>query len=315
MYGFLKVLGLQVACFLFACVAFAAQDSTIVSDNSPIHRIPSDQSEIIEYLPMGLEVRVSSNALSGGWYKVRSKTGIYGWVHERFLSVKKEEEKVAEEEKQKEPKDDGKPKPERDRKWFIRAMFGFSFMQPGDLNDIFRFDELNTGYAVGTEMGMFLSHIIAFSLRLEALSKDVVAKEKDSGFTYNASIRSYPIMAGFDFFFLKLPSLRLSFGIFGGVAYSTTFSTEAINLSLPNTFVLKSTPFTSYARLNVTRPLGRIFSVFAEVGYRYLRTEAIGTSGAADINGGVLYLRSGVYQSRTIDLSGPQVAAGLGVHF
>jgi hypothetical protein len=69
-------------------------------------------------------------------------------------------------------------------------------------------------------------------------------------------------------------------------------------------------------RANVTRPLGRMFSIFAEVGYRYLKTAELDTSAAAGVNGGVSFLNAAnLYQFRAIDVSGPFIDAGAGVHF
>lgn len=292
--------------------ACAAQDTTVVVDNAPVRAEPRSNGKVLEYLPVGVEVRISSYPMSGGWYKIRSKTGAYGWVNESFLSVyKPHEDKRAE-------GDDAPrgPRPERDRKWFLRAMGGFDFFRPDELNYLFDFQDLNTGYYVGGEFGVFLSERVALEFRSEALVKDIIAKENQSGVNFNLALRSYPTMLGFDFYFAKLPAMRLSFGIFGGVALSTSFTSEANTLAQPNTVVLQRQPFTSLARLNLTRPLGRIISVFMELGYRYLRTEQIDTSSAADISGGSqIFAKTGAFQTHAIDLSGVVLGVGLGIHF
>ncbi len=297
---------------ILAGPARAAQDSTIVVDNAPIRLEPRSNAKVLEYLAVGTEVRISSYPMPGGWYKIRSKTGAYGWLSETFLSVYK-------------PKDDSLvskddvpqgPKPERDRKFFIRGLGGFDFFRPDELNFLFDFQDLNTGYYVGGEFGVFISERVAMEFRSEAMVKDIVAKENSSGVNFNLSIRSYPTMLGFDFYIAKLPAMRLSFGIFGGVALSTTFAAEASALPQPNIIVLQRQPFTTLARLNLTRPLGRIISVFMELGYRYLRTEDIDTSVAAPISGGSeVFARTGVFVPRAIDLSGVVLGVGLGIHF
>jgi hypothetical protein len=248
--------------------------------------------------------------MPGGWYKIRSKTGAYGWVQEQFLSVYKP--------KQDAPKEDviAGPRPERDRKFYLRIMGGFDFFRPDDLNTLFTFQDLNTGYYAGGEFGAFISERVAVIFRSEALVKDVTAKESQSGLNFNLSIRSYPTMLGFDFYVAKLPAMRLSMGVFGGVALATSFASEASSLQPPNVVVLQRQPFTSLLRANLTRPLGRILSVFMELGYRYLRTEEIDTSSANLVNGGPgVFARTGVFQTRIIDLSGVTLGVGLGIHF
>lgn len=305
-----------VTVVVFACLviftgqAFAAQDSTVIEENAPIFVEPNSKSKIIEYLPMGTEVRVSSFPMTGGWYKIRASNGIYGWIHEKTLSVFKPDPKA--------PKQEAKNvvRPERDRKWFVRGLGGFDFFRPDDINSLFDFDDLNTGRTLGGEVGVFISERVALGFRTEAIAKDVVAKERNSGLFFNLALRSYPVMGGMDFYFMKLPAMRVSMGVFGGIAFGTSFSSEATALVEPNTVVLQRNPFTSLIRLNVTRPLGRIISVFGEVGYRYLRTEEIDTTQARDIQGGTqIYAKDGTFRNRVIDLSGAVLAVGVGIHF
>jgi hypothetical protein len=303
-------MGLALLTLSVGQTARAAQDTTVVVDNAPIRSEPKSNASILEYLSIGTEVRVSSFPMEGGWYKVRSKTGLYGWLNEKFLSVYKA------------PNKDGEleagtgPKPERDRKFYFRFFGGYDFFRPDDLNSVFAFHELNTGTMFGTEAGMFISERVSVAFRGEILSNNVVAKESQSQIFFNLGLRSYPVMGGFDFHFIKLPAMRLSLGIFGGVALATSFSSEASSLAAPNVMVLQRSPFTTLARLNLTRPLGRILSVFIEGGYRYLRTDEIDTTAASGINGGPqVYAKDGVYRTRTIDLSGLELGVGLGVHF
>jgi len=304
-------LSTMLVALITATVAIAAQDSTVISENAPIRMEPKTNAKILEYLPMGTEVRISSFPMAGGWYKVRSRAGLYGWLNEKFLSVYK----PAAPEQAKNPQD-AEYKPERDRKWFIRGLGGFGFFRPEDLNAVFDFQDLNTGYYAGGEFGRFISDRVAIMLRAEAMFKDIIAKEKITGIFFNLGLRSYPVMAGFDFHLLKLPAMRLSFGILGGVALATSFASEASALTAPNVMVLQRSPFTTLARLNLTRPLGRVVSVFAEIGYRYLRTDEVDTTAAADISGGrELYMKDGAYKSRIIDLSGVTAGVGIGLHF
>ena len=77
--------------FFLVCIApaqvQAAQDTTVIIDNAIVRAEPRDNAKIVEYLQQGNEIRVSNYPLEGGWYKVRSKGGAYGWVHESYLSV------------------------------------------------------------------------------------------------------------------------------------------------------------------------------------------------------------------------------------
>ncbi|MEW6055753.1 MAG: SH3 domain-containing protein [Bdellovibrionota bacterium] len=305
----IKLVFVLVALAAFAQPAQAAQDSTVIIDNAPIRVDPSESSKVLDYLPMGSEIRISSHPMPGGWYKVRSSIGVYGWIHQDHLSVYKPDPES--------PRPEERiVRPERDRKWAIRLGGGFDFFAPQDLNDLYGFSELNTGFLIGGELSYLLTERLAAAFRVEVLSKDVIAKENQSGLPFNLAIRSYPVMGGLDYYFARLPAVKVSLGGFVGVALSTSFSSEATTLSPPNRTVLQRSPFTFLIRGNVTRPLGRILSVFLEVGYRYLRTPEISTASAADAQGGPeIFARDGIFKTRVIDLSGPEIAAGLGVHF
>ncbi|MGE4234233.1 MAG: SH3 domain-containing protein [Bacteriovoracia bacterium] len=294
--------------FLVSTSVFGAQDTTVIKDDTTIYAEPNKTSQVLEYLPMGSEIRISSYPMPGGWYKVRSKTGAYGWVHESFLSVSK----LTEEDKQRLA--DAGVRPNTKSRLAIRGLAGFSFFRPDDLNDIFGFDDLSTGYNFGGEIAYHLSERFAILLRGEFLYKDIFAKEFTSSTLYNVGIRSYPVMVGVDLFFFKLPAFRLSLGLMAGVAIATSFTTEAYSISVPNnTVVLEANPFTSLARINLTRPLGRIFSVFVEGGYRYLKSADLDTSNTA--SGGVIYVKDYQYKARNIDLSGIVLSAGVGLNF
>jgi hypothetical protein len=271
---------------------------------------PDPNAQVLEYLPVGSEVRISVYPLPGGWYRIRSKTGDYGWVQEDFLSVKKPKEEAGNE-----PGARAEIRPERDRQYYVRALLGLDFFRPEDLNDVYGFKDLSTGYTFGGEFGYFVNRNISLGVRVESLSKSVLARETTSGHIYNLSLRSYPVMAGADFYFLTLPALRFSLGIYAGLAAGTSFTSEDESANPATQVVLQSNPFTTLARLNVTRPLGRVFSVFAELGYRYLRTEALDTSAAKAAQQGAIFGPSGAYYPRVIDLSGAELSIGAAVHF
>lgn len=307
-----------VACIVLFAVqagAWAAQDVTVVIDNAIVRADPRDGAEVIEYLPIGTEIRISDYPLEGGWYKVRAKDGRYGWIHEAYLSVAKTEESVAAAAEAAAAAEDERPKPERDRRFFVRAFYGLQFQGAADLNDLFSFTEFSMGNFFGGEGGYFVNPKFAFLLRAEVIYKDVVAKESVTGITYAMALRSYPVMAGAEYLIVKTPPLRLSLGAMAGLAFKTSFTTEALSLTTPNSLTLQDAPLAALARLNLTRPLGRTFSVFAEAGYRYLVSKELSTADAGSMHGGQVFIKNGRYQNRIIDLSGFELAAGLGVHF
>lgn len=310
-------------CFLFPLLSKAAQDTTILQDNAPIYTEPTESSEVLEYLPVGLEARISSYPLEGGWYKIRSRAGVYGWINEKDLSVQQMQpvQKATTGFDGPSPVGDlelsvKKIQPERDRQWFIRAGYGFSFFSPTDLNALLQINELNNGNHFLGEMGYWINRQFALVLRIEMLTKNIVARETSSNVVFNLGLRSYPILAGVDYLMTEFSAFRLSAGAFGGIGMSTSFTSEAPTLNAPNIAAIQSSPWMALGRVNLTRPLGRTFSVFLDAGYRYLNTGKLSTRSTASVNGGeYVFAKNGVYRAREINLSGPFISFGLGFHF
>jgi uncharacterized protein YgiM (DUF1202 family) len=307
-----------VGFLIFNSLSKAAQDTTVVVDNATVHVEPNINSKVIEYLAEGAEVRVSSFPLQNEWYKIRSKNGIYGWVHLKNLSLAKKPKLSDEEDPETttDPSIVAPAKPARDRKFYLHAVGGVAFFSPKDLNTLFLFDGLNNGYYGGAELGYSIYSELTIFVRFMSVFKNTITKENVSSQTYNLALRSYPFGLGVDYYIFKLPAARLAIGGSAGIALATSFSSEAYTLSAPNTVVLQSNPWFVEARLKFVRPLGRIFSVGLEAGYRYLRTAELETTGALDVNGADLIFRTGnIYPRRVIDLSGPFAGVTFGVHF
>lgn len=305
--------------FLLSLCAFAAQDATVVIENAIIFEEPKESAQVLEYLPMGGEVRISSYPIEGGWYKVRARSGKYGWIHENNISVAKVaapgDEKVVIENENEEPGKEGPPKPERDRRWFIRGMYGITYGGASDINDIFSLDEFTMRNQGAIEAGWFYKPKIALLFRAEVLYKDVVVKEKITTITYNLGVRSYPLMLGAEYYLVNLPPFKLSGAALVGLGLNTEFTTEAFNLPVPNSHSMSAAPLTALFKVTATRPLARWLSLVAEGGYRFLVTPELTTGTAANMRGGQVFIKDNVYKNRIIDLSGYVISAGLGFHF
>lgn len=226
-------------------------------------------------------------------------------MNKKYLSIQEDDENTL--------AADQAAEPVKDKIFYLRMFGGGDFFVPTDLNDSFSFNELNFGYYGGGEFGVMLGKRLSLLARSEIILKDVVARETTTDRAYAMTIRSYPVMAGMEYMFIKDFPVKFSAAIYVGAAINTSFAAEALSLPAPNRVALSSTPFTTYAKLNVIKTVGRWFSIFGEVGYRHLKTDAMETSNNA--NGGEVFRISGVYRSRTIDLSGMVLGAGLGFHF
>lgn len=303
-------------------ISFSAQDATVIVNNSVIKSEPRENANTLEFLPEGTEVRISSQPFEGGWYKIRSKSGAYGWIHESYLSVGKAN-RMKEDENPipSEPTPMGMSRPSAkavsgNKKIYTRVFYGMQFQNATDINDIFQFTEFRSISDVGAELGFYLNNPRwAIVARAEMLYKDVVAKETATSITYNIGLRSYPIMGGIEYAVTKDSPILFSAAFLIGFAPKTSLNVQAISMQSPNSLILSDMPMTTLIRGNLTKPVGKVFSVFAETSYRYLVSKELSTAEAASMRGGQVFIKNNRYQNRIIDLTGIGVAVGVGFHF
>ncbi len=304
-------------------IVMAAQDATVTTNNATIKSDPRENANTLEFLPLGSEVRISSQPFEGGWFKIRSKSGAYGWIHESFLSVGKANKlrEQAQDQLPNEPSPIAQYKERAktnvaNKRIFTRVFYGMQFQNATDINDIFSFTEFKSISDVGGEVGIYLNNPRwAILMRVEMLYKDVVAKETASGITYNIGLRSYPIMGGIEYTLTKDSPIVFSAAAMVGFAPKTSLNVQAISLTAPNSLIMTDTPMTTLLRGNLTKPVGKMFSVFAETSYRYLVSKELSTAEAASMRGGQVFIKNNRYQNRIIDLTGIEVGIGVGFTF
>ena len=299
---------LMLVGLIFLPQAHAARRARISADTAEVYDSPGADHKVLGKVKRGSVVATSNNSRDG-YYKVRTKTGILGWIEEGALSFK-----------------DAPPPPPRSASVAVprssytrfndkaraRLMGGLDFFSASDVNTLYGFDALKTGLYFGGEFAWMVSPKVAIGLRVETLSKSVSASDASTGTDFDIQIKSMPVMVGPEFDLHRSRDWQIGFAAYVGLGLSTSLTSTASNLSGSNVTVLDGGGLTALGKFNFTKVFSKNFGAFLELGYRYLPGSAKTPSTAG--NGSYIFREggsaAGTLLNASLNLNGP--VAGFG---
>ena len=323
--------------FLFVPIGFlqsahAAYPARVDVDETPLYQFPKEDAEVLKTLRQG-EALAISNYPTQGYYKARTIDGDVGWVKADVLIIYERGEASAEGQPQVRVQDDqidGKAQPRDPRgprvdprveeaprasarvyRWQLRALVGMDFFPMTAINDQLG-DAYMTNAVHGGGEGMYRIVDAAWVvLRAEYLFKTVVAKSGGNQFEFYAS--SLPVYAGIELNVLEGENLSLGLGLLGGLGLGTSFSSTASGQNKPNVTEYSGTALSALVRGIASWHLTSWLNLFAEAGYRYLATTAASPTKSGNGNG--IFVTAGKEAKLSVDMSGLDVSAGVGLRF
>ncbi|MGK5084049.1 SH3 domain-containing protein [Bdellovibrionota bacterium FG-1] len=321
---------------------FAARAATVDVENVEFYEGPGPRYKVLERLMKGTKVAASNQAIEG-FFKVRNASGAVGFIAADaliFASTSSEDssseipfngrsdlpkigpvEPLPPEPVQ--PAASSSPAFPWDKKVVVqhirfKILGGYNFFSMGDLNTLFGATSvMQSGYSFGGEFNWLVTHKITLVLRGEKVFKGVLARDTSTTSSYQLDLSSYPVAVGAEFKLTHSPKFSISLAILGGLAFSTDLTSTAVSAVAPNVTDLSATAFSGLAKLEGAFLLTKNLSVFAEVGYRYLRTVQMIPSTSAAVNGSAIFKDPNTqnFVPVSLDLSGPLVSAGLALSF
>lgn len=259
----------------------------------------------------------ASNVPVQGYYKVRASDGRIGFVSETSLSFESAaetgEDLDAEVQATKSPSRSEPRVPGRHYSIIsLRALAGGAFFRPQALSELLNTTDLNTGVYLGGELVFSISRRLNFVARVEQLRKSASLAEVSSGDAFQFELRSQPMMVGLELRFDPSRQYFWSISAMGGLALSTSLTSTPLGLDSPT--VLTDHAFTGLGKVTLGYLLfgGRV-SIFAEGGYRVLRTKEIiptVVGEKADI-----FRKNAAFVPVVLDLGGPIAGAGIAIGF
>ncbi len=191
-------------------------------------------------------------------------------------------------------------------------MAGVDFFNATSVNDYLSFSGgLKNAFVFGGELDFRFTRDLAMVIRVERVSKTIVGRDSSSTATYQLDASSVPVMVGMEVTLSDESDFSSFFGVMAGIGLNTTLSSTYLAANTTTSFVSQN--FTGLGRFLFAYHLNKVTHVFAEVGYRILRSPAMVPT--TEDTGNEIWKRGGVYQPQTLDMSGAHLAAGLAVHF
>jgi hypothetical protein len=311
---------------LASAPAFAARLGTIENDATELHESAAVKSRVIDKLAKGTQLAVSNQTIEG-FYKVRTSAGVVGFVvaDSLILQANPSDAPPTPESVAMPAVPGGTPKATSSRespnsfgeRKHMRAKLlgGYNFFSVGDVNTLFGASVLQFGYSVGAEFDFVFTPALAMVIRVERLSKGVVARDLKSLETFNMELSSLPLMAGVEYTITSTPRLSTHATLLGGLALQTGLQSTDLNQLTPNVTEFSSSTFTVVLKADATYSFNKTWSAFAEAGYRYLKAPQ--TIPATSVNGSTIFKDAATqaFVPISLDLSGPFIGLGAGVSF
>ena len=273
-----------------------------------------------------------SNFPTQGFYKVRTASGQIGWVETGSVGsellpaapsspefdlpappaetpsattttvVPYEDTKSSE--KPRVSVDEPKEPPTTPRDpWEFKLFGGILKVSLSDVNNQLGATLFNVMPYYGGQAGYPLNSDLYVLFRVDRINSTTTA----GGASFNLS--STPIMTGLEYTFARSHSVFVQGSLLLGIAIATTLDMTATSLPQPNLTELQATSFTEMVQIDAGVDLSRMFALFVEGGYRFLKSESVGPSIIG--NGGTVFQTNGQNVSIPLDLSGPFVGGGL----
>lgn len=323
--GWLAVLMLVgLVCSFFE--AHASRVGRIDVEGVEVFEAPGRGSTVLEVLPRGSRV-AASNFPTEGFYKIRTGSGIVGFVSvdsivvDEMDSVDPTARPPMNTQSTVDPANPwrGNPSPaaqsdNRNRRHIsfirLRGFGSWTLMTAADINAHLSLAEgLKNAYGIGGEVNFRFTRDLSMVIRAETISNAVVVHEKQVDKSLELLASAFPIMAGLEVTLSDERGFSSYFGVMAGIAVNTMFQSTVLGTSPePRETQFVSQNFTGLGRLLFAYHVNKTAHLYAEIGYRFLRTEANEPTQFGSF--------SEIWNKPiTLDMSGVNLGAGLALHF
>jgi hypothetical protein len=186
-----------------------------------------------------------------------------------------------------------------------------NFFNAAEINNFLSFVAIKNGYHLGGEVDFRFTRDLAMVVRVEEMVKSVVGWDSVSDEVFQIDATAIPIMVGLEVTLTDESNFSSFFGVMAGVALNTTLKSQLIQGTGGTTQFL-SQNFTGIGRFIAAYHVTKMTHLYAEVGYRYLRTQPQIPS--SEGTGKEIWQKSNAYVPLTLDMSGVTLSLGLALH-
>jgi len=297
---------LKLSCRILACgvlagalllggsrAAWAARGATVDLADTEVFEGPGTKFKVVEKLPKGTAL-AASNLPIEGFFKVRTSTGLIGWVAADALVLQPPAldsaaaggvESLDAPGAAPAPMATAVVRPIRAAPTRVergsRQLIRIRALGGGYLNYfagvVSNYTSLGFGGYGGGEVAFNLTPNFAAGVRVDYVMRSFVLTDlstPSSPQNYQIDMSALPVIAGMEYQYLTFGKFSSRVALFGGLAVLGRFQSMDLGVasSSTNESLINHVTFTGLLKVDLNWQFSRYFSVFAEAGYRYLRT-------------------------------------------
>ena len=316
----------------------AARVGMVASDQADVLEAPSATASTVEHLAKGTPIGASNQAVNG-FYRVRTLTGQIGYVHGSKLSLQdppsaqdierdfaklnlKLQDPVQDTSSSPQPSQAAAPS-ERTSDSSDFRRYGKKNESPSDwpwsvgiratgnlnmysLSGVIVNQTLSSGIGLGGSFLLHLGSSVSVVGRVESVSKGyTLADSKNTQYLVLAS--SIPVMGGLEFSLWRTSAIEIDLALLGGMGMNTSLGIDTGSGTSEVNSTVTTSALAGLISLGVQLRVSDAISLFAEAGYRYLKS--------ASVQGDSSDFPGFVNSAFEINMSGPFGGAGIGLYF
>lgn len=300
---------------LTSAVAFAAQIGRVDAAGAEVREGPGASFRVIERVPGGSRV-AASNYPTAGYFKVKTASGLLGWVAADLLIFD-----ASPAGGQAKPAQGGtRPRASRggsarSRYVSVKLLGSGGLLGGSEVNAQLDANVMKMGMAFGAEATAWINEWLGVVVRGEYLFNSITLTDQ-SNRSFLISYSAIPLQGGLQAEWGRGTSFSFGGAILGGFAPKAGL-TSTLTSGDNSVMALSTTAMAFTGKLDAAYNFGKHFSIFLEGGYRYLKSkQAVPTEMTT---GGDLFTDDGTtagdFVPVALDFSGLFGGGGLMFHF
>lgn len=187
------------------------------------------------------------------------------------------------------------------------AFGGADFISMSEMNQLLGTSLFNTAIYYGLELDYALNRRWGLILRAEKISAS--SSIESTSF----SLSALPVSVGASYDLIDKGKFKLQAAALLGYASGVQLTENASGFPSPNVTQFSSSAMMEMLRINADYKISDLLSLYAEAGYRLLKTSSVPPSQTG--NGGTLFQSNGSYASIPLNLDGPVLGVGVVFNF
>ncbi|MFL5815602.1 MAG: hypothetical protein ACJ763_18675 [Bdellovibrionia bacterium] len=292
--------------------AWAYFPGKVEANSAELKQQPRPDAITVKTLPKGTSFNASDKP-TNGYYYIRTATDL-GWVNgasigKAPLTQSRPQQKSAtqQQQQQHQTKRATRKRTRVVAPYVVKLHADYNIFSVSDLNTATRSTSFGNVLGFGGEALYFFDPLTAVGIRIDSIGQKVSAADTSTSSTYDFSLSTLAIMVGAQRILWEDESFYISGNGYLGLA-SSKLSVNETTATATQTFEFSGKPLTFLALLEGGWKINPTFSLFGELGYRFLNSSNAPLTGS-DPTGTI------VPSTVSLNFSGPVIGIGASARF